>query len=272
MKNGKHGVIAQIAGPALVLAALLALVLSNPGIGRAQAGTASSAVTLAKPAKAAPVVQAGQMVTPSERRPGGTHEGITVHGHWTIEVKNPDGKVVTHREFENGLSNDNNGGATFISAVLGGAVTPGSWQVALSDNTGNNVMFFNPPNSATAANCPNQVSPLPGSGSCSNSLTVTSAQFQADALTGAGTLTFAGSGTVPQGFPATIGAVSTGNLSCTPSTLISACFNAPRSSWAVYGFFTSRTLDGQGSDPVPVPVAPGQTVAVTVVISFGSGS
>ena len=38
------------------------------------------------------------------REKGGRNEGIKVHGHWTIEVRNPDGKVVTHREFENALA------------------------------------------------------------------------------------------------------------------------------------------------------------------------
>ena len=31
---------------------------------------------------------------------GGPAEGIKVHGHWTIEVRDPDGTLVTHREFE----------------------------------------------------------------------------------------------------------------------------------------------------------------------------
>ena len=39
-----------------------------------------------------------------ERVPNhGSHQGIKVHGHWTIEVRNPDGSVATHREFENSL-------------------------------------------------------------------------------------------------------------------------------------------------------------------------
>jgi hypothetical protein len=34
-------------------------------------------------------------------KPGG--EGVTIHGHWTIDVRNPDGKLVEHRDFENSL-------------------------------------------------------------------------------------------------------------------------------------------------------------------------
>src|SRR6476660_2101480 len=34
---------------------------------------------------------------------GGPKEGIKVHGHWTIDVRNADGTLATHREFENAL-------------------------------------------------------------------------------------------------------------------------------------------------------------------------
>ena len=50
-----------------------------------------------------------------ERSSGdGSHEGIKVHGHWTIEVRNPDGRLVAHREFENSLA----GGGQLLSALL----------------------------------------------------------------------------------------------------------------------------------------------------------
>jgi hypothetical protein len=49
----------------------------------------------------------------------GKHEGIKVHGHWTIEVRNPDGAVVTHREFENSLvTNGTNSGSAVLAAIL----------------------------------------------------------------------------------------------------------------------------------------------------------
>lgn len=34
----------------------------------------------------------------------GRNEGIKVHGHWTIEVRDPDGRLAAHREFENSLA------------------------------------------------------------------------------------------------------------------------------------------------------------------------
>ena len=55
--NGKHEVIARIAGPGLVLAALLAMVLASSIAGRAQASATSPAAPAAAPAKAAPAAQ-----------------------------------------------------------------------------------------------------------------------------------------------------------------------------------------------------------------------
>jgi hypothetical protein len=42
-------------------------------------------------------------VPAKEEREDGPHEGIKVHGHWVIDVRNPDGSLVTHHEFENAL-------------------------------------------------------------------------------------------------------------------------------------------------------------------------
>ncbi|HSP63214.1 MAG TPA: hypothetical protein VLQ90_09555, partial [Pyrinomonadaceae bacterium] len=58
----------------------------------------SLAVKAQTPAKAA--------TSPAVESKGGQKEGIKVHGHWTIDVRNPDGTLVTHREFENDLQAD----------------------------------------------------------------------------------------------------------------------------------------------------------------------
>jgi len=135
MKNGKRKVIAQIAGPGLVLAALLAMVLSNACIGRAQAGTASAtpAVTPTQAAAASPATPAHE---PSAK---GQHEGIKVHGHWTIEVRNPDGKLVSHTEFENALVQP--GGVLNLNFLLTGGAVPGGYEIKL----GSDAQGFNGP-------------------------------------------------------------------------------------------------------------------------------
>ncbi|MFC1981108.1 hypothetical protein ACFLVN_02560 [Chloroflexota bacterium] len=55
-------------------------------------------------------------------------EGITVHGHWTVNVLNPDGSMVAHREFDNRLVGDGN---EKLTSILARQHTPGRWFVTL---------------------------------------------------------------------------------------------------------------------------------------------
>jgi hypothetical protein len=128
--NGKHEVIARIAGPGLVLASLLAMVLASSIAGRAQSSTTSPVVPAAAPTKAVPAVQPA---APAKRQPGGNHEGIHVHGHWTIEVRNPDGRLVSHTEFENSLVQLY--GAESLTALLAGYAVPGGYRVRLASDS-----------------------------------------------------------------------------------------------------------------------------------------
>src|SRR5579863_9178362 len=64
----------------------------------------------------------------------GGHEGIQVHGHWTIEVKNPDGIVASHTEFENSLVPAGSGqisGASTLGTLLSGQVTVAAWGIEI---------------------------------------------------------------------------------------------------------------------------------------------
>jgi hypothetical protein len=175
----------------------------------------------------------------------GSHEGIKVHGHWTIEVRNPDGAVVTHREFENSLVA--NSGSTVMANIL--------------------ACF-------TAGNCPNQTNVLVWEVDLAGNPQPCS--IPPDPITGIGgphscllqgpapnfpnyTLTAAAQGTsfVLQG---TVVATENGNISQVTTVL--------PGSGPLTGNFTSRTLDGQNGNPQAVPVSSGQTVSVTVNISF----
>lgn len=60
-------------------------------------------------------------------------DGITVHGHWIIDIINPDGAVASHNEFENALEAT---GTTALSGVLARTFTPMAWQVQLLNATG----------------------------------------------------------------------------------------------------------------------------------------
>src|SRR6267378_4379919 len=61
----------------------------------------SRAVKAQTPLQATAQAPAKTTASPASESKGGQKEGITVHGHWTIDVRNPDGTLVTHREFEN---------------------------------------------------------------------------------------------------------------------------------------------------------------------------
>src|SRR5437016_12739869 len=66
--------------------------------------------------------------TPADDSKGAQKEGIKVHGHWTIDVRNPDGTLVTHREFENALLFI---GQLALATLMGRQATTGLWFIML---------------------------------------------------------------------------------------------------------------------------------------------
>ena len=59
---------------------------------------------------------------------GGPSEGISVHGHWKINVLEPDGHLVSSHEFENALDND---GKLLLAQLLTTERQTGQWRVDL---------------------------------------------------------------------------------------------------------------------------------------------
>lgn len=215
-------------------------------------------------AKAEPKEAAGEAAEGAAAREktsgNGAHEGIKVHGHWSIEVRNSDGRMVTHREIENSLYSGI--GSIFLSSVLGRASTVGSYEIQLIGATINSggtqsVVFIDEAGSLQAGAAGVACALAPTTDSCSTNLTVTAAN---------GALTLAGSVVLPLGFGPSVNAVSTVVQTCNPTSTPQAC-PSTTSSLVTTGF-TNRYLDGVNGDPQPVPVSPGQTVAVTVIISF----
>lgn len=216
----------------------------------------------------------------------GQHEGITVHGHWIIDVKNPDGKVTKHVEFENSISPGGSlptaagtvvgvaGGNAFLSALLGGQVASpaGSWAIFLEGPDGtlnsNNgpcasnpsfsfcVLTQNSANNPVAKICPAISAGATGFSGllCNLSLTPlgTSPNFSGFQLSGS------------------IAATQSGQVSTVATAVLGACgpsnglANCPFANSNGVAFFTSRS-DFPGA---PLAVAAGQTLAVTVQISF----
>jgi hypothetical protein len=229
---------------------------------------------------------------------GGPHEGITVHGHWVIEVKNPDGSLVRHLEFENSIDpgfsapfgGQHPGGASLLSAIMAGQAS--TMPSALTSN--NTYVLQNPwgillANSAlsslgttTTAPCAADVPNIGNSlGACliipSNS---------ADGLNGAN-CSFSGvscnlsvglQGAFPNftGFQLSGSVVATqaGNVSTVATIFFGPCADANAPS-PTTGSFCSTSSSNPSSltsstnfPGAPITVANGQTIAVTVTISF----
>jgi hypothetical protein len=89
----------------------------------------SRAVKAQTPAKAATQTPAQTAESPAVESKGGQKEGIKVHGHWAIDVRKPDGTLVSHREFENALTAY---GGFLLGLILARDQTqPGPWDVQL---------------------------------------------------------------------------------------------------------------------------------------------
>ena len=301
--NEKPEGVARIAPRSLVLAGLLvgALCFAGPSRAQSSAGSAPSAAVKqadagtrqaqAPPAapQASSSAAAAKPATPAEKSPAsqakGGHEGITVHGHWVIEVKNPDGKVTTRREFENALCCDINGtvGANLLAGLLSGNYAPGPWAIALSGSatsgpcsTGTDQFCFIISPFATSHVSADQ---------CSTSLAKVSSGTQpwcydtlTESLSASGNggyfTTFTLSGAAYADTSTTITGVATAQTVCpsrapsAPGTAVSPATTAPSDCLAnstgalAFNYFTSAQ--------VSIPVIAGQTVSATVVISFGS--
>jgi len=282
---GKHGVIAQIAGPRLVLAALLAVMLSAAGMGRAQSGAASPTTPGAKPA----ATSAKAPALPAAQPPAKVQsEGIKIHGHWIIEVRNRDGSVASHTEFENSYLP-----GSFFPGILSRTLTLGEWGIVLSGSSSPCVASVSTPFSvdgvqegallpsdcvitesgpAIGANINGSpCDPAAGTGSCSNNLQVSMSGGIPDNPTLAGNVVATNSGTISQ--------VETIFSTCGPALSSSACATETASDLFSSDFvssFTATTLPAPGSGtcggtnqpPCAVSVIAQQTIQVSVQFSF----
>ena len=69
--------------------------------------------------------------------PSGPAEGITVHGHWKIVVRNPDGLIASSREFENALTQQGKALLlTFLSTNNRSVGVADRWGVTLAGPNG----------------------------------------------------------------------------------------------------------------------------------------
>ena len=254
MRNGEWSKLVKVAGRIL-----LAFVFVSSQ--SAWAGQEPTAKDAPKPGQKAAAQQAAEKtssaVTPAKKESeetsektseDGKHEGIKVHGHWTIEVRNPNGSIATHREFENSLAG---AGAFPLTSFLSRTNSVGLWQIQLASQVGNTV--GGPCSGGGTCTLYESGSGVPADGNNFNTLLVSA--------TGNGS-TFTLNGTAAASVGGNITDVFTAVETCPPSfSVASPCAQGPSISYT-YNFLTSRTLSA------PIPVGAGQTIAVTVVISF----
>ena len=167
-----------------------------------------------------------------------SREGITVHGHWAIDIRQPDGTLVRHHEFENGL----NGGAGTLARILSHQFTSGSWKIQIPGPTS--------PCAPLRLACEIWES---NTGVAPSPTRVANLTMSADLMTGVITLT----GSIKAPAAGEIAIVQTAIGLCAPTTAATACHNV-NSPFA----FTQANL------PSPLPVAANQTIEFTVTISF----
>jgi len=195
---------------------------------------------------------------------GATNLGLKMHGHWVIDVKNPDGKLVEHRDFENSLSASAQG---ILVGMLMGQFVPGNYMIAMGAQTGNApcvavFQFCGIAQGLTTSPATNYCTAY----YCSYNLTV-NPNF-GTSFSGPYSIVMAGSITANQ--TGTIGTVYTIYSACStvpvgtnPTTPVnvspSTCVNTTTNVWV--GPLSAAAI-------TPVPVNVGQIIQVSVTITF----
>ena len=88
-----------------------------------------SASSLTEPTQEAKKAAAKGGTEASEEKPIRAKGDIQVHGHWVIEVRDPDGTLVTRREFENSYI-----GGNMLANFTARRASVGLWAITLEGN------------------------------------------------------------------------------------------------------------------------------------------
>jgi hypothetical protein len=109
---------------------LLVICAGQPGVAQQGAPVKPAAAATAGTHSAA-TVTANSAADKNEAAPGKSLDGtIKVHGHWVINVRNPDGTIADHRDFENSLA-IGSGGDAFLIGLLAGYYVPGDYGIEI---------------------------------------------------------------------------------------------------------------------------------------------
>lgn len=219
---------------------------------------------------------------------------LTIHGHWALDIRNPDGTGARHVEFENALAAGN--GDAILAMFLTGGWVPSDWAIELTSSQAICPLV----GASTAGYCiivPSLGTGVYGSfcgafpqGVCFSGLTVSYEPPGAISTTSGAGLQLAGSFTVSPSAPA---GTALDNLSsflgtcqasgatwttAVPPPTIAAVLNTVGPSQCLGLTSSTRTSLPTGeinggpeftsASPTPIPVSAGQIVQVTVTFTF----
>jgi hypothetical protein len=287
--NDKHESVSRITGRGLVLVSLLAVALALAASSFAQSSAASAPKIVdakaAQPAQAA----ADSLTAHATRAPRGSGEGIQLHGWWTIEIRNRDGSVAKHVEFENGLVE---AGPSILAGLLSGNLVGGAWSLAVNANPspcsssnglGGGACFIVEAGTGLAltyGTCTATVGPV-ASGTQPFCYATLVPSLTGAANSSFGYSSFTLSGQFYADTSTTLTSVESSTLPCGPSTAtISASTFSPSSCLTAagyYGYFTQylfyfESCGGTGQPLCAISVQAGQVVAASVTFTFSSPS
>ena len=205
---------------------------------------AAMLVAAAAAAAAAMAIATHGTAQNAAKAPGSTADGVKVEGHWTLTLKNPDGRVVLVRRFHNEPTYANKAIATILARVY----TPSYWYIELNST---NATGFNGAclSAGAPSGCliidPSDSYPVP---QAFKTLTTSAGAFQSTIVL-TGSITAQRNGVVDD--------VSTHLGICSPTVAPSTACGLSQS-WN----FTDRTLS------TPISLVTGQQLLVTVTLSF----
>jgi hypothetical protein len=81
----------------------------------------------------AQTVKTTESSAPAAEKSGAPQEGITVHGHWTITIRNEDGSVASRQEFSNALRQPY--ASVSLASLLSRSQAISEWLILLVNNT-----------------------------------------------------------------------------------------------------------------------------------------
>jgi len=250
--------------------ALLSAALSLSSFAQVQPA-AKPAAPPASPAPALAGVKGLQTaaVTPTPapatpKKPGA--EGLTMHGHWTIDLINADGTIAEHRDFENSLI-----GPTMLYQIITGQYVEGDLGITIASSGSYVCTTFDAGTSGGLGNCLVGASSTAGLGGFTCAFVAAgfcNYTLKEVVNVGGGNGAITLSGTMPVLANGSVTAVGTQVMVCnsggtgTYSTIDSVgCYNQTEGGGWGYGNLTGTSI-------TPLVATVGQTLAFTVVLSF----